>query len=431
MNRKLSAVGVGAATRPARSGAPVISTDAIRRFLRPSWWLYTLIAVSLVTVAGSLFFKTWHKSQMDLSVYYTGAQHLFDGKLYSVYGGGSAHLPFTYPPFAALFFWPLTAFHFGTAQGVWLLISAAALVGLVSMSIWAVRPELERRNRWMLTLLVLGPVFWFEPIEANFSFGQINILLALMIMVDLLVLTRSNDRHVPAGALTGVAAAIKLVPLVFVAFLAVTRQWRALAWSIAAFLAASGLALVCNPKVTWQFLTKYAFDESRIGSVFYISNQSFRGAIDRLTHTTVSPGVAAMGSVVIVVGGLYVAWAAYRQGSSFLAVIVTGVTGLLASPITWTHHIVWIVPIVAWLLLGFDRPKRGTIWATVAILLAWSAPVWWVSVNPVLELRENLVQAIAGNAYFFALLAFLVNAGIMVWRRSSHGRGEVVSAFES
>lgn len=405
--------------RPPKSSAPLISTDSIRRFLRPSWWLYTLIAISLVTVVASLLFKTWHRNQLDLSVYYTGAQNLFNGKLYSVYGGGSAHLPFTYPPFAALFFWPLTAFHFGTAQEIWVVISTATLIGLVSLSIWGVRPELGRRNVWVLTLLVLGPVFWFEPIEANFSFGQINILLAVMIMSDLLIIARTNDRRVPAGALTGIAAAIKLIPLVFVAFLAVTRQWRALMWSSMGFLAASGLALACNPNVTWQFLTKYALDESRIGSVFYISNQSFRGAIDRLTHSTVSPGVAVIGSFLILAGGLYVARVAYIQGSTFLSVITAAVTGLLASPITWTHHMVWIVPLVAWLLLGVDRPRRGSVWAAAATFLAWSAPVWWVPVDPAQELRENIAEAIAGNAYFLAFSAFLICVGIMVKRRSA------------
>ena len=55
-------------------------------------------------------------------------------------------------------------------------------------------------------------------------------------------------------------------------------------------------------------------------------------------------------------------WAAvvwHRLGEVRLAVILCGVAGLLASPVSWLHHFVWVVPLaLAWLEL-VARPAAG------------------------------------------------------------------------
>jgi alpha-1,2-mannosyltransferase len=371
----------------------------------------------LAAVFGGVIAKVWGRTQLDLEVYLLGARHFVDGTIYSVTLPSSPHLPFTYAPFAALMFWPLTALTYGLAQALWASLSVASLVIVVAVSLWAVRPGLSPRVLWTATAVAVGPALWLEPIEANFTFGQINIVLAMMVLVDTLIVLRVGRRTLPRGILVGVAAAVKLVPLVFVAYLFVSRQTRAALRASATFLICSLLALACNPRVTWQYWTKYAFDAKRIGGVFYLSNQSARGSLDRLTHTVLSGGLATAVGAAVLVAGLALSGWAYRSSSTMLAVIVAGATGLLASPISWAHHFVWVIPIVCWLALGRDRPVGGRWWALAAAALAWTAPIWLVSDRPVDELRENLPEALAGNAYFLALVGFLIGVAAMLASR--------------
>jgi alpha-1,2-mannosyltransferase len=395
----------------------------IERWLAPSWWLYAVVTLSIFAATFGVLVKVWGRTQLDLEVYLLGARHLFDGTIYAVSLPRPPHLPFTYAPFAGLLFWPLTALSYGVAQAIWALLSTAALVGVVATSLWATRPRLSTRSIWLATAALIGPAFWLEPIEANFSFGQINIVLTMLILADTLIVLRLGRRTVPRGVLVGVAAAVKLVPLVFVAYFAATRQFRAALTSAGTFLACTALAFACNARASWRFWSHYAFDAKRIGGVFYLSNQSARGSLDRLTHSVLSTGAATVIGAAILAAGLALAAWAYRRSSTFLAVVVAGTTGLLASPISWAHHFVWVIPILAWLALGEDRPGGGCWFALGGAILAWSAPIWLVSDRPSDELRENVAQALAGNSYFLALVAFLVGIATMLFtRRRDPGR---------
>ena len=81
------------------------------------------------------------------------------------------------------------------------------------------------------------------------------------------------------------AAAVKLVPLVFVPYLFVTRQFRA-AWTalglVRGVLACGPAAF--DPAASWAYWTKYATDAARVGNPYFILNQSLQGAVDRLAH---------------------------------------------------------------------------------------------------------------------------------------------------
>ena len=72
-----------------------------------------------------------------------------------------------------------------------------------------------------------------EPVTETFSFGQVNILLTALVVVDILWLRPGRGR----GVLTGIAMAIKLTPAVFLAVFFVRREWRA-------FYSALGLSLI-------------------------------------------------------------------------------------------------------------------------------------------------------------------------------------------
>ena len=131
-----------------------------------------------------------------------------------------------------------------------------------------------------------------------------------MVLDDLTGPGPLGGRTLPRGVLVGVAAAIKLTPLVFVPYLFVTRQTRAGWVALATFVGCSLAAAATDPGVSWSYWTKYATDAKRVGGVFYISNQSVRAVVDRLDHRVVSTGLTtAVSAVVLVAGVALAAWA--------------------------------------------------------------------------------------------------------------------------
>jgi hypothetical protein len=123
--------------------------------------------------------------------------------------------------------------------------------------------------------------------------------------------------------------------------------------------------------------------------------------------------------VVLAVGvsGVVLAAWAHRTSSRLLAVLVCAATGLLVSPISWDHHMVWVIPVIGWLWLGHDRPKFGRLWAIATAVLFWQAPIWWVPQDNGTQFSLHGLNLFYGNSFFFATLLFLVGIAVMLTLR--------------
>jgi len=355
--------------------------------------------------------------QYDLRVYVMGAHHVLDGRLYTVTLPVKPYLPFTYPPFAAMFFWPLAPLPFPVAKMIWSLINVTALTCFIAVAVRAIRPELSKATMWRAALFLSGFAFWLEPIRLNFHFGQINIVLGLLVLADLTMPISVRGRTVPRGLLVGVAAAIKLIPLIYVLYLFCTRQLRAALTATVTFVTVTLLAAIVNPKVSWAFWTRYATDAKRVGTVYYMSNQSLRGTLDRLSHRELSASLTTAIAAVVFVAGLALAVAAYRRSSVVLSIVITATTGILVSPISWSHHLVWIIPILLWLVLADDRPRFGRIVALVAAAIFWWGPIWIPNPTDYPLLHERAKALLESNSYCFMLVGFLVWMAVVILRR--------------
>ena len=128
-------------------------------------------------------------------------------------------------------------------------------------------------------------------------------------------------------------------------------------------------------------------------------------------------------SLVLLIGivGFAAAVWAYRSSSAILGVLLSAVTGLLLSPITWAHHLVWIVPIILWLALADDRPAFGRVWAAIATGWFWYGAIWRIPHGRGVELRDSFAQLLLGNSYTLALLAFIGGMIVMLAHRHSGG----------
>ncbi|MFD6420285.1 glycosyltransferase 87 family protein [Streptomyces sp. NPDC060194] len=319
----------------------------------------------LVFVAAQRFAEV---SMIDLAVYRAEGRAVLDGADLYALRVGDADLPMTYPPFAALLFTPLTLLVDGTMRAVATAANLGLLVALVHLSLRLA----DRRPNLSLTLTLSALAVWCEPVWTTLRYGQINLLLAVLVLWDL----SRADRSRWAGVGIGIAAAIKLTPALFAVFLLVTglvrlrrggdgQPWlRRAAVAAGAFLAVTAATAVVLPADSQRFWTRIVFAAGRVGHAEETANQSLRGVLARLLHTG-DPGLWWYAlALPAAAGGLAVAVTAALRGRRAWAAAACGLTALLVSPVSWSHHWVWCVPVL--LLLGTEAIRRRTPWARTA-----------------------------------------------------------------
>jgi alpha-1,2-mannosyltransferase len=316
---------------------------------------------------------------IDLMVYRAeGATVRAGGDLYAL-RATPEHLPTTYPPFAALLFTPLTLLDVPLLRATATAANLALLVGFVRLSLKLVGHARVESVWWVAAAAV-----WCEPVWTTVRSGQINLLLAVMVLWDL---TRrpagGYDRW--SGVGLGLAAAVKLTPALFAVFLLCTglvarlRGGHGGPWlrhargAAAAFTAATLLAAAVLPYDSWRFWTRELFRVGRVGPAEDTANQALRGVLARLLHTPEPGAWWTACAAVVAVAGLAVAVRAESRGQRAWAVCACAVTALLISPVSWTHHWVWCVPVV---LLLWTRVRRAAALGTLLVFCSY-AP-WWV-----------------------------------------------------
>jgi len=214
--------------------------------------------------------------------------------------------------------------------------------------------------------------------------GQVNLVLMALIIWDLCQPDTGRSRWWK-GFGTGIAAGIKLVPLIFIPYLLLTRKFRQAAMACAGFAFTILLGFVILPKdsTKWWFDGLFA-QGGRAGFAGWAGNQSLEGIITRLTgsvHAGHAPWLAA--AIVVGVAGVVCAALLDRKGYGVLGLLMAAVTGLLVSPISWDHHWVWIAPIaVVAAHYAVQAWRRSARKAAVALGIAALAVVAWFGAWP-------------------------------------------------
>ncbi len=302
---------------------------------------------------------------------------------------GANGVQFTYPPFAALVFAVGTLLPWTLLRWAMTVASVAAL----GVSVWITFGSLGYRNRVRLaaTLGVSALALATEPVQETLVLGQVNLLLMLLVVVDLLAgdgppAQAASARRWWHGAGIGVAAGIKLTPLIFIPYLLLIRRYRQAAVAVAAFAATVALGYAVLPAASRAYWADGLFaNANRIVFLGTRGNQSLRGVLTRLAGSVAAanlPWLAA--AVVVVILGLGAAAALYRAGHPVPGMLACALTGLLAYPLSWDHHWVWVAPGIALLAdLGARAggAARAAWWAAAAgLVLAFGAwPQLWDS----------------------------------------------------
>ena len=261
-------------------GAPTTAPSRPRQLTLHPLMLWIIGFASATVLAISSLWYSAHEPEMDFQVYRSGGRHIFGSGLYSsqieVLG---RHLLFTYPPVAALLFWPISHLSVFAGQILWNAINLLALLALIALSVAAARSRRLALSDWRAALLLLTPVaLLLYPVRSDLALGQINVLLVLMILADLTTGLSWRGHSFPHGVLVGLAAAVKLTPLVFIPYLVVSRQWRSARNATLTFVIATGALFAVSPHASWSYFTKDAFDVKRVGNGLAVGNQALHAS---------------------------------------------------------------------------------------------------------------------------------------------------------
>lgn len=393
---------------------------------------------------------------VDLDVYRDGGlivRHIsppYDGRLaYPLYDWpqNNEALKFTYTPFAALFFAAVSVVPWSILPRLSQVVNLVALVAATWCTMGALGYR-DRRVRAGGALLGAAAGLLTEPVFRTMYLGQINLLLMVVIIWDL----RQPDSRPWKGIATGLCAGVKLVPLIFIPYLLLTRKFRQAALASASFVATLAAGFVILPSDSRHFWLNGLFiQDGRTGFVGWGGNQSMRAIATRLAGSINAGTVPWLVGVLLVTAlGLICAAMLDRAGHTMLGLLTAALVGLLDSPISWDHHWVWVVPgmmvaahyavrawrdgrrrgafgcaaLVAGMLLVF-APWPGSLWSVHTTGpgnfthgLIWAAPntavtkyVKYGDQPWFLEYHWSGLQVLAGNAYVLAGLVLLVLLG--------------------
>lgn len=406
-----------------------MSVDDARR-LTVRWPALALLALG-ATVSVWLTLNTiapqanWglFNGGVDLDVYRKGAWHVLSGlPLYDVPVDGK--LFYTYTPFSAILFIPLDTLPAEPDRHFLLAANIAVLTAVVVQSWRLLGYRVDRRLVGTSLLLALGCVF-LEPVRTTLFFGQINLILLLLVLCDV-----AGMRSRLAGVGTGVAAGIKLTPIYFVLYYVALRRWRVATVAVASFVGTVVVGWVVLPEDSRKYWGGVFLRSDRIGNeLLNPSNQSLRGSMARFSGEHPAAWSWLLLAGLVAAASLWVAVALHRAGERLLSVTVVGLTAAVVSPFSWTHHWVWVVPLMVWLV---NRALARWPWWLVAAGLfagvgAW--PYWFRhGSSPRIGLHlfpDTFVPyVVLTNLYLWGYAVLLVCAGVLAVRMRRRGRAD-------
>ena len=390
-----------------------------------------LVTVNLAAVTFFLLSYTQHgvgfgPYHIDLDVYRISARvWLHGGNLYGSLPATRAgvRLPFTYPPVAAILLAPLALIPFPAA-------ATALTLSTIAMLATVLRVFLRRLagpaagSPWALAWL-LPPALFLEPVRDTLAFGQVNVVLMALVALDCL----AEAPRWPRGALTGLAAALKLTPGAFVLFFLLRGDYRAAARAGLSFIAVTAVGWAAAWHDSVHYWTGTVFQPGRAGNPVSASNQCILAVLARAGLDPHSPTVMAawlgLSAVVVIVAsrGMRCALAASED---CLALALNAFAALLISPVSWSHHWVWCDPAVLTIaMLGSRHRSRLALAAAATGLGVFAAaPQFWFPRGLQRELHWSAWQQAAGSSYVFFAALILLLASCALTRRWLTGNGQ-------
>lgn len=347
------------------AGRPVTRSPLVR--------LLALAAVlgTLALYAALVYVKGWKFGVQDLRIYLNATDNAIDGG--SPYAAERGYGPFIYPPISLFLFAPLTLVSLKVASVV--AAVGSVLAGLCLVAALHSRFEPLRSDPWSLVAAV-AVFFVSAPVWVTLLYGQINLLVAALVVVDLLWLAR---RPRFSGVGIGIAAGLKLTPAIFVALLLLGRQTRSAVTAGVTFALTTLLLLPFMGDTVSEFWTERATELPEFVGFDHdtLFNQSLyayalRASLPQpeLLANAVGIGIAAL--------ALLAAVRVYNRGDVLVAIVICGAASSVLTPIAWVHHSLWLPVAAVVLLLHWSTSGRLAFLAGAVALTAGTVTNIWV-----------------------------------------------------
>lgn len=413
-----------------------------------------ILIVGVVTLAGigSYFFGVAYgipHDNFDLRVYFRavnywrGGNDIYDYAQFDLTNGS---LGYTYPPVAAVLMSPMAYL----SWDVVVVVSTVAIVLAAAACMYLIlRERLQLPGGLMVATVGVATAVGFtvEPLRQTLTFGQVNLYLALLVLVDFLVLEKKGSKW--AGVGVGLATAVKLTPAIFILYMFVTGRRRQALTATMTFIAASFVGAILAPAATWQYFTSLLWETNRVGHLYTTMNQSLNGLLARFA----APGdpnakIWFVLAVATAAYGLRRARHAWMAGDHLAGLTLAGLVGALVSPVSWVHHIFWVIPAVIVLVNSLwsavarqvSMLRSGTRWQDLdragivryGLLVLSALPVWCVPTVTLMSVRDTdyvsygPLTALAGSVQLLWMLFAL--AGIQDGPAPVRHRSDFASA---
>ncbi len=339
----------------------------------------------------------------------------------NVYSLHDHHQYFTYPPAALFIFWPLSWATFHTDVLIWTLLCLFALAASIAIVWRTVAPQ----GPWTVAAGSLwgtvASVMVLPVISIGLALGQLGLLLMLMLVLDYLVL-----RAPAKGVLTGVAAAIKIYPVVFIVSWLIRREWRPALTALASGALTSAAAWAIWPHFTATFVNRQLLSGREL--THFLHNLHWR-ATSSSPYTIFfrwpfhgGPYASLVGwlaSLAAVALGLWAAQRLWRVGARASSFVMVMGASVLAGPVTWDHYYTFAPLLV---FVAYENRRRIALAITaVAALVVYAVP-WQLARNESFSVTglsaHELLIFVARNALSAATVALSV-AGVYVTRSTS------------
>ncbi|MEJ5928203.1 glycosyltransferase family 87 protein [Corynebacterium sp. H128] len=377
------------------------------------------------------YFLNWH-SRIDMEVYRAGARAFIDNKsLYeSPFDVGGIALPFIYPPFGAAILTPF-ALMSDVVAGIAIILMSAALTFLcifvIARALMPRTPELAL----MYTALIWPLALLSEPHTQNANFGQINVLVMALCVLDLV----PRKRFLPQGTLIGIAAAIKLTPVMLCLYFLLRKDFKAIGFAALSGVIVTALAACIRLSATKEYflgmlLKMNSTSGAGVGTA-YLSNQSIKGMLARWAPSEEAAmahqGLIDTAWLVIVL--LAIALCAHlmllmlRRGMLIDAGLVNAGLMLMISPISWTHHWVWMPLFAMALIYRWVNTPGNPVELAVSGIATWLfclqiKPQWIFGDLGNEMFQLNFGQKFILSGYLWLMIAILISLYVSLLRGS-------------
>lgn len=307
--------------------------NALKKIFSSNLFVALLFLLTLTHTAFSLY-RIIITAAPDFSIYYYSTLDLL--RHINPYTDNSLFTIYNYPTASNLLFLPLLFFSYPVAQGLFLYVSFAALVGIIYFSIKIVYQKFS----WKLFFLFLSLALLSFPVKFTFGMGQSNLIGYFFLIYGYFLYKRQKPSK--AGIAIAIGILFKPVLAFLLLFFLLQKAWKLLVASLSILLLCNAVAFLLYPKETTYYITSmfpHLFNSA--GREVYF-NQGFIGFVARITNNLMLRSIISFTFNLLVIALImYQTIKIKKQKTLCFALFLTALP--MIDALSWQHHFVFLI----------------------------------------------------------------------------------------